>query len=573
MNDARHDPVSPRPRGVFLAVNASFSHAGIAAGYFKGIAESAGWDWHTEELVRGEAVQPALVRVCALRPRMLAATFYLFTRQVALSFIRRFKALQPECLVVAGGPEFLGDNRAFLEAEPAVDLAVRGEGENAFAAILANAGDPAALGRIPGVCRLANGAYQDNGAAAPVAPLDAIPSPYPGLPIPFKRPFILLETTRGCANACSFCTSAGTPVRSFSAGRVRSDLEAIRARGIREVRVANRTFNDRAEHCLPLLRMFRDEFPELRFHLEIDPARVTPALLREFETAVPGRFHVEAGVQTLCDPVLRNLGRQATAARTLSGLRRLRAVPGLKLHADLIAGLPGGTLEHALSDLLALSALGPDEIQLEVLKLLPGTRLASERGQWGMVASPEPPYEVLRTGTMGVGELENARRLSRVVEWFYNPPDFTRLLAEASRADPGFWPALLDRASRMLDAPDAPGLETRYRLLAEHFDWRGPPRLRHGLGYQWLKRGFSAMNGIVDAAPWRGPVPGDAELVEGDPDEPVARAFRAELDLPHIFAFGRRSDIRSAVAVYRLPPAGPGRHVRGESRPAAQMRA
>ncbi len=124
MNDARHDPVSPRPRGVFLAVNASFSHAGIAAGYFKGIAESAGWDWHTEELVRGEAVQPALVRVCALRPRMLAATFYLFTRQVALSFIRRFKALQPECLVVAGGPEFLGDNRAFLEAEPAVDLAV-----------------------------------------------------------------------------------------------------------------------------------------------------------------------------------------------------------------------------------------------------------------------------------------------------------------------------------------------------------------------------------------------------------------------------------------------------------------
>ena len=553
MNAVQHNPFAPRPRGVFLAVNASFSHTSITAGYFKGIAESAGWDWHTEELIRADAIHQALVRVCGLQPRMLAVTFYLFTRQVALSFIRRFKALQPGCLVVAGGPEFLGDNRAFLEAEPAVDMVVRGEGERAFAAILENAGDRAALGRIPGVCRLANGAYEDNGFATPVEPPDAIPSPYAGLPIPFKRPFVLLETTRGCANSCSFCASANTPVRRFSTGRVRADLLAIRALGIREVRVANRTFNDRSVCCLPLLRMFRDEFPELRFHLEIDPARVTPALLREFEASGPGRFHLEAGVQSLCDQVLRNIGRQAAAARTLDGLRRLRDIRGLELHADLIAGLPGGTLEQVWSDLLTLSTLGPDEIQLEVLKLLPGTRLASECGRWGMVASPEPPYEILRTDTMGVGELEVARRLVRVVEWFYNPPDFRSLLVEASRATPGFWPALLDRAARMLDAAEAPGLEPRYRLLAEYFDRHGPARLRQGLGYQWLKRGFSVMHGIAGAAPWRGPIPKEAELVEGDPAEPVARAFRADLDRPHIFAFGRRADIRSAVAIYRLP--------------------
>lgn len=541
-----------QPCGVFLAVNASFSHASLAAGYFQAIAESSGWNWHTVEIVRAEAIHPALARVCALQPRVLAVTFYLFTRQTALSFIRRFKALYPGCLVVAGGPEFLGHNRAFLAAEPAVDIVVRGEGEGVFSDILSNSCDSVALGNIPGVCRMANGVYQDNGFAPPIESLDSIPSPYADLPVTFKRPFVLLETTRGCANTCAFCTSANSPVRRFSIARVRSDLHEIREQGISEIRVADRTFNDNAAYALPLLNMFRDEFPELRFHLEIDPARVTSAFLCELEKAGPGRFHLEVGVQSLSAQVLRNIGRQATAERTLSGLRALRSIRTLELHADLIAGLPGGTLQQVWSDLLTLSMLGPDEIQLEVLKLLPGTRLVAECSRWGMISSPEAPYEILRTSTMSVEDMEVARRLVRVIEWFYNPPDFRALLSEAACSDPGFWPALFARAIHMLDAVDAPGLEPRYRLLAEFFEQPGLLRLRHGLGYQWLKRGFSAQHGIVSVTPWRGAIPEDAELMEGDPAEPAARVFRADLGQPHVFVYGRRSDTRAAVAIYRL---------------------
>lgn len=552
---------------VFLSVTASYSHTNLAAWTLRAYAERAGWQWREIEVTQNESLSVTLNRVARLHPAVLAASFYLFNRAFLLSFLGRFKALFPDCRVLGGGPEFLGDNRIFLERHPEVDAVIRGEGEKAFGQWLKLMDQPGRQAGIPGFCGLVGGRYVDNGMAEIVERLDDIPSPYPKHIDGFRKPFVLLETSRGCSNRCAFCTSGvGGKVRWFSLERlsplerslplerVRGDVQLIRAQGVPEVRLVDRTFNARPARCRALLRFFRDECKPMRFHLEIDPARLTPDFIAELAKAQSDRFHLEVGIQSLNPDVIRAIGRQGTVRRALAGLSRLCAHRKLATHVDLIAGLPCGTLADLFEELRTLVLLRPAEIQLELLKLLPGTRLAAEKDQWQIVAAPEPPYEVLRTATMTMADLETARGLSNLVDWFYNVPELQALIVAATRQISGFWKELILFGGSMAFAVAAPSLENRFRLLDAFFRGRnaGSDRdmgLLHMLHYAWLKHGFSAQHGICRALPWKGPIPESAVLVEGAAVVRPARVFRADLDRSYLFLYARE---RPAAAVYRL---------------------
>ena len=60
----------------------------------------------------------------------------------------------------------------------------------------------------------------------------------------WSKPFVQLETTRGCFNTCAFCVSGGEkPVRTLSLEATRKRLDVIHQHGIKNVRVLDRTFN------------------------------------------------------------------------------------------------------------------------------------------------------------------------------------------------------------------------------------------------------------------------------------------------------------------------------------------
>ncbi|MEI8351963.1 MAG: radical SAM protein, partial [bacterium] len=341
-----------------------------------------------------------------------------------------------------------------------------------------------------------------------------------------------------------------SPVRVHSLERVRSDLTAIREAGVRDVRIVDRTFNEDSARALALLRLFRVEFGELRFHLEMDPARFRESLAGEIALAHAGQFHVEAGVQSLDPGVYGLIERHATVGRTLEGLRRLCRLGNIGVHVDLIAGLPGATPATLMADLQTVISMEPAEIQLERLKLLPGTPLAMTPAQWGLEAAPYPPYAVLATPGMTREDMEQADRLSKIMDWFYNSPSFHDLVVSGMRANA----RLLEMLDRRLKETGGfglcPNLEDRFLMLDSLVD--GETRLR--LRYRWYRLGFSTRHGPCPATPWKGPIPGNALRVEGDPAARVARAVRVELDVPHLFCYGSGSGgARAVVAVYQLP--------------------
>lgn len=409
---------------LWLDLNSSYAHSSLALPALHAqIADDDAIEWDIVSATINENVGMVAGEVYRHRPDLLAATAWLFNHEQLLHIISRVKALLPQCCIVLGGPEFLGDNEFFLRSNPFVSCVFRGEGEEVFPQWITHRNHPAEWKNIPGLCYLdSHGNYIDNGIAR-VLDFHHLVPPEKSRFFNWNKPFVQLETTRGCFNTCAFCVSGGEkPVRTLSIEAIRERLQIIHRHGIKNVRVLDRTFNYNTRRAKELLELFLEFAPDIRFHLEMHPALLSEELKEELKRLPEGLLHLEAGIQSLREPVLvqsRRIGRLSDA---LEGLKFLCALPNMETHADLIAGLPLYHLSEIFEDIRVLAEYGAGEIQLESLKLLPGTEMRRRAEELGIQYSPFPPYEVLQTREINVDELQTARQLSRLLDGFYNAP-------------------------------------------------------------------------------------------------------------------------------------------------------
>lgn len=424
---------------LWLDLNCSYAHSSLALPALHAqVMHRTDVEWTVVRTTSGEAVGTAVDAIYAQRPDVVAATVWLFTHEHLQHIIARVKALLPQVVVILGGPEFLGDNEEYLHCHGEVDCLLRGEGEESFARWLEVWNAPDRWVDIAGLCYMHRGDYYDNGLAR-VTDFAALRAPEESTLFTWGKPFVQLETTRGCFNTCAFCVSGvGDPIRSLSLEEIRLRLNRIREYGIRDVRVLDRTFNYHPRHAIDLLKLFTEYHPHLRFHLEIHPA-LLPQSVREVLIEMPeGLLHLEAGIQSLRQEVLDKSLRKGTLEHALDGLRYLCGLPNLITHADLIAGLPLYTLEQIYEDIHTLAEYRAGEIQLESLKLLPGTVMRRDAVKLGLRYSPLPPYEVLETDAITSCELQEARRLSRLLDAYYNTDAWQKIVRKLMIEERGF---------------------------------------------------------------------------------------------------------------------------------------
>jgi len=159
-------------------------------------------------------------------------------------------------------------------------------------------------------------------------------------------------------------------------------------------------------------------------HLEMIPDRL-PDALRTLITQFPrGALQFEVGIQTFNERVAKLISRRQDNTKVEENLRWLREETGVHVHADLIVGLPGEDVNSFAEGFDRLVALGPQEIQVGLLKRLRGTPIVRHDREWGVVYSPQPPYEILQTELIDFFTMQRLRRFSRYWDLIANSGNF-----------------------------------------------------------------------------------------------------------------------------------------------------
>ena len=539
---------------LWIDLNSSYAHSSLALPALHAqIMTDPSIEWEIVSATINENTGMIVDEIYRHRPDILAATTWLFNHEQLMHVASRVKALLPEACLVLGGPEFLGDNEEFLRKNPFVDCVFRGEGEEVFPQWLTCWNHPEQWHTVPGLCYLTpNKEYKDNGIARVLNFAGLVP-PEQSRFFNWSKPFVQLETTRGCFNTCAFCVSGGEkPVRTLSIESIRRRLQLIHAHGIKNVRVLDRTFNYNPRRAKELLRLVLEFHPDIRFHLEIHPALLSEELKEELSLLPKGLLHLEAGIQSLREPVLEKSRRMGKLSDALDGLKFLCALPNMETHADLIAGLPLYHLHEIFEDVRTLAGYAAGEIQLESLKLLPGTEMRRRAEELGIKYSPLPPYEVLQTHEISVSELQTARQLSRLLDGFYNTPAWQALTRELILNDEQFlhrFLAYLTKAN-LIDQPMS--LEKRGLILYE-FCKQNYPEYQIQAAIAWIEAGMS-LKKLPAEKVWtkRQIPPATWNIIYGEYKESLRLCFLpADEKGEHGYWFGFESEIQKASPVFK----------------------
>jgi radical SAM superfamily enzyme YgiQ (UPF0313 family) len=413
------------PEIVLATLNAKFIHAAFGLRYlFANLgalqprAALAEFDLHQRPVDVAEAL-------LAQEPRIIGLGVYIWNVAPTTELVALLKRLRPDVRIILGGPEVSYET----ETQPVVQLAdhvITGEADLEFAR----------------VCR----ALLDT----PGTPLPKIiPAPLPDfarlrLPYEFYTDADLahrvtyVEASRGCPFSCEFCLSSlDIPVRAAPLPELLAALDRLLERGATQLKFVDRTFNLNVATSRAILEFCLDRWrPGRFFHFEMVPDRLPENLRDVIARFPPGALQFEVGVQTFDAPTAARISRRQDYARLEENFRWLRAHTGVHLHADLIAGLPGETLEQFAAGFDRLVALGPQEIQVGILKRLRGTPIVRHDAEWGMVYNPHPPYEILGNRHLDFATVQRLRRFARYWDLVGNSGNFVETTPLLWR-DPG----------------------------------------------------------------------------------------------------------------------------------------
>ncbi|OFZ20436.1 MAG: hypothetical protein A2X94_10495 [Bdellovibrionales bacterium GWB1_55_8] len=321
----------------------------------------------------------------------------------------------PNTRIVLGGPE-VSHHPERHPAFPLVDHVVCGEADLEF----------------PKLCRaIMNGETSPKIISCTPCDLSELNSPYSFYSDQdLLEKFTYVEASRGCPFGCEFCLSSlDVPVRRFELGRFQQEIGTLFGRGARRFKFIDRTFNLSAAFSAELLA-FLLPFAEQGafFHFEIVPDRLAPELMRIAARYPGGTLQFEVGIQTFNPVVCERIGRRQDFDATEKNLRWLKENSSVHLHSDLIVGLPGENIESFATGFNRLHAIGPQEIQVGMLKRLHGAPISRHDEAWAMSYSGAAPYEVLSTSHMDEATVKRLKQFARIVDLFFNRGQFPALI-------------------------------------------------------------------------------------------------------------------------------------------------
>lgn len=412
-------------RIILSTLNARYIHASLGLRYLKSNMEELDGDTELAEFTINQNPETIVELLLSQDPEIIGFGVYIWNTIETQRVVALLKTIKPEITIVLGGPEvsYEYEDQALLAL---TDYLITGPADLAFARL----------------CReLLSG-------KRPVSKIIAAhPEPLPMLNLPYylyddediRHRVIYVEASRGCPFKCEFCLSSlDKTAWPFDLTLFLAEMQILFDRGARHFKFVDRTFNLKIAVSIRIMEFFLEKLKttELFLHFELIPDRLPDELKAMLPRFPEGCIQFEIGVQTFNPEVQGLISRKQDNQKTAENLQWIRQNTNAHIHADLIFGLPGESLQSFAAGFDKLYQLNPHEIQLGILKRLRGTPIDRHTDIFDMRYNPLAPYTVLSTSTVDFGLMQKIARLARYWNLIANSGRFNQSLPMLMGAKP-----------------------------------------------------------------------------------------------------------------------------------------
>ena len=326
----------------------------------------------------------------AIGADILALSVYIWNAEYSLKLAQRVKQLQPDTLIIMGGPQIPDHAEDFLRQHPYVDLVSHGEGEALFLEFL-EAFPHNDWQEIAGLSYLKNGQFHYQPPRPRRRNLDDLPSPYlSGLFDDFMQQHpqhswaMVWETNRGCPFTCSFCdwgSATANRVNRYGIERLKAEIDWITQHNIFMIFLADANFGILKRDIALTEYLIAQQ--RLTGHPQIFVLQSTKNVterayqINSMMAKSNMRSMVTLSMQSLSTQALKDIQRENISLDFYRELQHRFRRDGVPTYTDLLIGLPGESFDSFLSGLnQALEGGQFEEIRFFNTYILPNAPMA-----------------------------------------------------------------------------------------------------------------------------------------------------------------------------------------------------
>ncbi|MGA3290012.1 MAG: radical SAM protein [Candidatus Bathyarchaeia archaeon] len=330
-----------------------------------------------------DSFQPTIVGIGSMTPTIESA---LKSAQVA-------KEVCPDTKVVMGGPHATFSGKQILTEEKAVDIIVRGEGEETILELARQSPELPKINEIKGITFRKDSQIIQSPSRPFIENLDALPRPaYKYIQVDkyriYGRKLLPIMSSRGCPCQCSFCVATqmfGARFRARSPNNVLDEMEWLRDEyGAEGITFQDDTLTFDGKRAIELCDGIIERKINLPWGCGTRADLVTKELLAKMSKAHCNEicFGVESGCQRIRDA----LKKRVTTNQCENAIKWAKEA-GIFVTASIIIGYPGETKETLQETLDFVRKVEPDDVYLCHATPYPGTELRAlvESNGWKMV--------------------------------------------------------------------------------------------------------------------------------------------------------------------------------------------
>lgn len=404
------------PKIILATLNARYFHTSFGLRYlYANLQELQSFCQIKEFIIQTRALD-IVEQILASKPSIVGFGVYIWNIVETTNVVNLLKVIAPEVKVILGGPEvsYETEQQAIVEC---ADYVLTGPADISFYQLCKDI-----INQTPPDKKILN--------SKPV-PLEDLALPYEYYTDEdLEKRLLYVEASRGCPFKCEFCLSSldksSVPVELTS---FLEQMEVLYQRGARNFKFIDRTFNLNINTTMQIMQFFLDKMTdELYLHFEVVPdhlPRKLKALLSQFPQ---NSLQFEIGIQTFNTDVQANINRKQNNDKSKENLLWLRENTSAHIHADLIFGLPGETLETFKDSFNQLYHCRPHEIQMGILKRLKGSPIIRHTQAFDLRFNPLPPFDILSTDRVSFNTMQRVNRFARYWDMIGNSGRFKNSL-------------------------------------------------------------------------------------------------------------------------------------------------